>query len=297
MKKIYLIICLFPFVFMGCGGEDDLSASGNVSAGEMQSTASGINSMLQELASDTDGSINPGDLLGSTPVPVGFGVSAFATVYDSCTNLKINKSTDGDSDGIPVHIRQEFDCKGITVDSLLTDFEGYTEVRDLDDDREGEYEIIYDLSRDRGVDDIFKWNGQFSYKTKGRDIIHSADLNIYTKYADHDPELDFSFRSKFDFVRTPTDPSSPFASGKIKLLGAYAFKGRLGGDSDGNDLGVSNIVFEIRSLGLTYDSAACTGYFKEGSIVFEDGAGNTYETTYHCNSAPTVTFNGQPFDS
>lgn len=295
-RRKFLAVALLPMALGGCGG-DGLTATGSVTTSQLSAIAGTMNTFVNKLIADKDGSLaeDPSAMVGSTAVPIDFGSGPAISNYTACTEVTIDKNTDEDRDGIPVHVRNEADCRGVTIGTGTGDVTGYTELRDFNDNKVGDFRVSYGVKQLTFPDDLYDWNGTYELTSKGRDLITSSDIQLRVNIPSYRVKLDYTYRAQFDQTRTADDPSNPYKSGRMKFSGFYQFSGFLGENEDGQNLGNMNLVFKIEGEGLVYDDS-CAQYFRSGSISFIDGGNNVYKTEFDCDATPVITFNGQPYD-
>lgn len=285
--KTKLMTAMFATIALsGCGGGDGgkLSASGSATglfaSGGAPSAITNFGTFLQNNPMDS----LPDDLSNNNSPFVAMAQNAFS----HCKTFLIGTAETDD------HYKIKYTCEDVDTNDGVIDWLGTKEINVYDPTNYADgYKQTYDLEYSSTTDTFYQYNkyvGYNEFKNISGRLIFDSDFKIKTKMNPHDPEVDWEFHRQVYIEFKPDDVEDPAATGETIIDAHYKVYGKIGGDSNGNDLGTTDVTFSVTSKDLRYDKNCAKGY-DSGTITFADGSGGKAVVTYSCATAST-TWNG-----
>lgn len=286
MRKFLLFLALGP-VLASCGGRA-IGRQGNMNQGGLQMALPAFNTLLTGL--------RPGQAptLPTQGMPAGITTAAIRPLaVPSCVTETPDTIVDKDSDGIALLKLYKYDCKNELVGTDTYKYKGTTQVEDLDDTKKwslGGYKVTFDADSEYEAGPTAK--GQYSYKGYWSSQASGASMIMKSDYTARvaailpaHPTVDYSMRAVYNFVITGANDTTPWLAGKWTGSGLYELSGTFYYENESTNARETktdgNVTLEFRSDELEYDQA-CAVYYKSGSWIFRDGAGNELKIVYDC---------------
>lgn len=308
LKKLKIIAPLAALALTSCGGDTDAltSASGQVSSAEALSvlgyTAGGNLASFQALSLNFAAPTTVDGASGSSPTAANW--------YDTCSTRTPNPGVDADADGIAKEKTYTYNCNNVVDGTTTYNMVGTEYFLDGDDTKSielGGYSQGFDFS--------------FSYQTTGTTGVSSNYHKGSRAYTPSSTQLTYNqtytydvtdtrataisakLRSSWNAVYTPTNMASPLTGGTASISGFYGLTGTNANSAPAGWSGTIDVVFQVSSSNLVYDSSCqlLAGFaggakFRSGTITMVDGVGNLMVWEFACDSA-TVKFNGSTIKS